>query len=64
LIHKVCHFYLMQTDESDTNPQRNEGITACRWLPFEDAMEVISYANAREVLRRANDMVAAAATGR
>ena len=61
LIHKVCHFYLMQTDESDTNPQRNEGITACRWLPFDDAMEQISYANARQVLQRANEMVVAAA---
>jgi 8-oxo-dGTP pyrophosphatase MutT (NUDIX family) len=59
LIHKVCHFYLMETASAETCPQRAEGITACRWAPFEDAVELTSYANAREVLRRANEMVAA-----
>ena len=34
-------------------------ITACRWAPYGEAREVISYANAREVLRRANEMIAA-----
>ena len=53
LIHKVCHFYLMETGESSTSPQRTEGITACRWLPFGAAEELISYANARDVLRKA-----------
>ena len=57
LIHKVCHFYLMQTHESSTFPQRAEGITACRWTHFEDACDLVSYANAREVLRRAQEMV-------
>jgi len=60
LIHKVCHFYLMETGESTTLPQRDEGITACRWVRFEDAESLISYANARDVLRRAQEMVAPA----
>jgi 8-oxo-dGTP pyrophosphatase MutT (NUDIX family) len=60
LIHKVCHFYLMQTSQVDTCPQRNEGITACRWLPIDDAVQAISYENAREVLQRAHEMVVAA----
>jgi 8-oxo-dGTP pyrophosphatase MutT (NUDIX family) len=59
LIHKVCHFFLIETAEAATSPQRTEGITACRWLPFEEAESLISYANAREVLRRAHAMVAA-----
>ncbi|HKO14728.1 MAG TPA: NUDIX hydrolase [Gemmatimonadaceae bacterium] len=59
LIHKVCHFFLMETTESATSPQRAEGITACRWLPFEQADSLISYANARDVLRKARDLVAA-----
>jgi 8-oxo-dGTP pyrophosphatase MutT (NUDIX family) len=59
LIHKVCHFFLMETDRAETAPQRAEGITACRWAPFEEACEVISYANARDVLRRANEMIGA-----
>ena len=57
LIHKVCHFFLMITDLSDTSPQRSEGITACRWEPYEDAAQLVSYANARDVLRRANEIV-------
>ena len=59
LIHKVCHFFLMETDQAETSPQRSEGITACRWAAYAEACEVISYANAREVLRRANEMIEA-----
>jgi len=59
LIHKICHFYLMETAESTTSPQRTEGITACRWLPFNEAEELVSYANARDVLRKARALVPA-----
>jgi 8-oxo-dGTP pyrophosphatase MutT (NUDIX family) len=61
LIHKVCHFFLMETADERTSPQRAEGITACRWAPFDEALAAISYANAREVLRRAFEMIAASA---
>ena len=57
LIHKVCHFYLIESATSTTNPQRTEGITACRWAPLDRALEMISYENARLVLRRAAAMV-------
>ena len=60
LIHKVCHFYLMETTSTATCPQRAEGITACRWMPIAQAMKTISYANARTVLERASEMVTAA----
>lgn len=59
LIHKSCQFFLMEAVESTTSPQRNEGITACRWISFEEAETLISYSNAREVLRRAQEMVTA-----
>lgn len=59
LIHKVCHFYLMETTESSTSPQRNEGITACRWMQYDEAVSLVSYSNARDVLRRARAMVVA-----
>ena len=59
LIHKFCHFYLIETTESETSPQRAEGITACRWTSFGEAESLISYANAREILRRAQEMVVA-----
>lgn len=57
LIHKICYFFLMETAESSTSPQRTEGITACRWLRFDQAEELISYANARDVLRKARTLV-------
>lgn len=59
LVHKICYFYLMETEQAETSPQRDEGITACRWSPFAEAHDVISYGNAREVLRRAHEMVIA-----
>ena len=54
----------METEQAETSPQREEGITACRWSPFAEAQDVISYANAREVLRRANEMVIASLAAR
>ncbi|HEX5972405.1 MAG TPA: NUDIX domain-containing protein [Gemmatimonadaceae bacterium] len=57
LIHKSCHFYLMETSETETAPQRAEGITACQWVTYGEAHEAVSYANAREVLRRAREMI-------
>ncbi len=59
LVHKVCHFYLMHTDSARTIPQREEGITACRWAPYDEAVRLVSYANARDVLARAHAMVQA-----
>ena len=57
LIHKVCHFYLMETSQARTNPQQAEGITACQWVAYDDARSAISYANARKVLGRAYEMI-------
>lgn len=62
LVHKVCHFYLFESRTARTSPQREEGITACRWLPLEEAVARISYANARAVLERAATMVVADAS--
>ena len=64
LIHKVCHFYLMESTSAETLPQRDEGITACRWATMADAMERVSYANARTVLERAAAMVDSGAPAR
>lgn len=57
LIHKVCHFFLMKTAEALTSPQQTEGITACQWVSFDAASIAISYANARLVLQRAQEMI-------
>ena len=53
LIHKFCHFYLIECPHGETCPQEEEGITECVWLPLHQAIESISYDNAREVLRLA-----------
>ena len=60
LIHKVCHFFLMETTQADTAPQRAEGITACRWVAYAEATEAISYGNARQVLHHAFEMISGA----
>jgi 8-oxo-dGTP pyrophosphatase MutT (NUDIX family) len=56
-IHKVCHFFLMETRVSRTTPQRAEGITACRWVRYDDAIRLLSYPNARKVLERARTLL-------
>jgi 8-oxo-dGTP pyrophosphatase MutT (NUDIX family) len=58
LIHKYCHFYLIESPEGDTCPQVEEGITECVWLDLPQAIEHISYDNAREVLRIAAELLA------
>jgi 8-oxo-dGTP pyrophosphatase MutT (NUDIX family) len=57
LIHKTCHFFLIETSDRRTAPQRAEGITACRWAPFDQAVRMISYENARAVLEQAQAIV-------
>lgn len=63
LVHKICHFFLMETDCSATLPQREEGITACRWAPFDEARSLLAYENARVVLVRADDIIRRRAAG-
>lgn len=58
LVHKTCHFFLMETQESRTSPQRDEGIVACRWVAFQEGRRRLSHANARDILDRAQEMLA------
>jgi 8-oxo-dGTP pyrophosphatase MutT (NUDIX family) len=63
LIHKVCDFYLMVVQPGmsvATAPQQAEGISACEWVPYEQALERLSYANAKGVLSRAYAMITGA----
>ncbi|MBL8982414.1 MAG: NUDIX hydrolase [Gemmatimonadetes bacterium] len=59
-IHKWCHFFLLESFGAPTVPQKEEGITECRWVELSHAIEMIAYDNARDVLRRAADWVEAA----
>jgi 8-oxo-dGTP pyrophosphatase MutT (NUDIX family) len=56
-IHKYCHFFLFESPDGEPCPQIDEGITACQWRPLNEALDVLSYDNARGVLKRAGEMV-------
>lgn len=56
-VHKFCSFFLMVCHEGQAVPEVGEGITECRWLRLGEAVERISYENAREVLQVAVEMV-------
>jgi 8-oxo-dGTP pyrophosphatase MutT (NUDIX family) len=56
-IHKYCHFFLFESPDGEACPQLDEGITACQWRPLPEALDVLSYDNARGVLKRAGEMV-------
>ncbi len=58
LVHKVCHFYLIEATGGHARPLRREGITACKWLSFAEASSLVAYENARAVLARAQAMLA------
>ena len=55
-IHKFCHFFLYESPAADVVPQAEEGITDFKWLTLEEALETLSYDNARGVLKRAGEM--------
>lgn len=57
-VRKTCHFFLMETRDSHTSPQHDEGISACRWTTFDEANRLVAYDNARMVLHTAHAMVA------
>ena len=59
LVHKFCHFFLLESRSGEATPQEDEGISACVWLPLDEAVRTITYANAREVLRAAGERLGA-----
>ena len=55
-IHKFCHFFLFESPAGEVRPQADEGITDYRWCTLDEALETLSYDNARGVLKRGGDM--------
>lgn len=51
LVHKFCSFFLMRSSGGDARPEVKEGITACEWLPMEEAMTRVTYDDARAMIR-------------
>jgi 8-oxo-dGTP pyrophosphatase MutT (NUDIX family) len=59
LVHKFCHFFLLRCADGDPVPQLDEGITECMWSAPPNAVDIVSYANARDVLRAAVEVLGA-----
>ena len=57
LVHKFCHFFLLQCAGGEARPQVEEGISECVWKTIAEALQAVTYANAREVLRIAGERV-------
>jgi 8-oxo-dGTP pyrophosphatase MutT (NUDIX family) len=64
LIHKFCHFFLVESPAGEPAPQEAEGITDCIWLPPAEAVRTITYENARGVLRAAAEALRAVEAAR
>ncbi len=59
LIHKYCQYFLFESLRGDPVPQRDEGITVCRWIGWEAALETLTFESAQSMLRRAGEGVPA-----
>jgi 8-oxo-dGTP pyrophosphatase MutT (NUDIX family) len=57
LIHKYCHFFLFAANGGDPAPQGEEGISACVWLPYDDAVGRLTHENSRRVMETARALV-------
>lgn len=50
-VHKFATFFLMRSESGEPVPDESEGITECAWVPLDEADRTISYDNASEVMR-------------
>jgi 8-oxo-dGTP diphosphatase len=62
-IHKFATFYLMYSDRGEPVPERAEGITDARWVRLDAAHGEVSYQNATEVVKAAQDRLRDASEG-
>lgn len=54
LIKKRVYYFLFEaTGETEGKPQREEKITAIKWVPLDQALETIDFENTKVVLKRA-----------
>jgi 8-oxo-dGTP pyrophosphatase MutT (NUDIX family) len=56
-VHKTVHFYLVQYTGGDTADHDHE-VAEARWHPVERALDVMTYPNEREIVRRALTILA------
>ncbi len=57
-IHKTVHYFLMQAIGGDTSLHDQE-VREARWVRLQDALQMMTYPNEREMVQRAADVIAA-----
>ncbi len=61
---KTVHYYLMEfLGGEEPSPQREEGFVRCEWVTVPDALDRIKYKETRQVVRRAQAVLAPASAG-
>ncbi len=61
---KTVHYYLMEfLGGEEPSPQREEGFVRCEWATFDEALDRIKYKETRQVVRRAQAVLAGASAG-
>lgn len=58
---KTVHFFLFETDQADAKVGNEHDFMA--WMPYEKAVETLSYANEKEMLSKAWNMIKARSAG-
>lgn len=49
---KTTHWYQMATKETKFKPEKREGISKVKWVPWRDAEKIVGYKNLKKLLRR------------
>ena len=57
LVRKRCNYFLFESAVGETCPQRDEGITRCVWLSYQDATQDLTFPNASKLLEKAAAIV-------
>ncbi len=52
---KTVHFFLFETDQADSKVGTEHDFM--EWMPFDKALETLSYPNEKEVLSKAKEMI-------
>ena len=52
---KTVHFFLFETDQADSKVGSEHDFM--EWMPFEKALDTLSYPNEKEVLSKAKEMI-------
>ena len=56
-IHKTVHFYLMRFISGSTDDHDNE-VDEARWVPIDEAVNMLTYKSEREIMEKAKMMIA------